>query len=154
MRKCRPKGVQIGPKMEPKSDFGQSFSEFGEPLFLNNPPMVLAYFRGADAPRHVQKACKKLTRRRGTTKNAKKTFFLLKNAKKCSKWNPQCCFETPFFRFVFLHLFFSRFFFVLGCLWGPLWPTRAEFWPPKSDSGVNLAPTLHLKSDWGGATRA
>ena len=56
----------------------------------------------------------------------------------------------PFDRLCFLHLFFSRFFFILGCLWGPLWLTWADFWPPKSDSGANLAPTLHPKSDWEG----
>ena len=151
MRKCCPKGVQIGPKMEPKSDFGQSFSEFGEPLFLNNPPMVLAYFRGADAPRHVQKACKKVTRRRGTKKNVKKIDFLRKNAKKCSKWGPQCWYETPLVRLFFWPLFFFGFGLVFGCLWGPLWLTsggflvsQIRFW---SQFGSNLVP----RSGWGGA---
>ena len=117
-----PKRCQIGPKMEPKSDFGPSFSEFGEPLFLNNPPMVLAYFRGANALRHVQKACKKLTRRRGTTKNAKKHIFYEKMLKMGSQMlvrNSVC--STFFLASVF-------FWFWLG-LWVSLGSTLAHFGP-------------------------
>ena len=81
MPKWRPKGAKLVPKWSPKVVLGPSFSEFGEPLFLNNPPMVLAYFRDAKTPRNGEKAVQKTDEAPRHHKKGKNRIFYGKMSK-------------------------------------------------------------------------